>query len=389
MCMSVWIRKYCKRFLGQKIFLVLLFVMPVGTLLFAAMANRDDTSVRVGIVCADDRSLGGRIGQELLEHRGIVRFCRMDSDAQMQEAISRGEIECGYSFPDDMGEKYQQEQYTGLVKQYFRRGSMLHAIAREVVLTGIFRQYAKDIATSYIWDSGMFYTQSIAPQEISESYQKNIKDQTTFTFTFNDSTKVQSKLGDYLVAPVRGCVSLLILLAGFCGISLYRTDQQKEIPVAFGGRIRSGLSVLSIAVPVCLITVVGIASEAVCGVGFLSPKEIVYLLIYDIIVVLFCNLLSYVGVRAGLLWVLALGYVCACAVFTPVFIDMSALVPGVQVLSHICLTNYFLEAVFGGGWELVHLLLLLVSVLGANWILYKITQGSARCFVKKEESSGK
>lgn len=370
--MSVWIRKYSKRFLRQKIFLVLLLVMPVGTFLFAAMANRDDTSVRVGIVCADDSSLGARVGQELLNHRGIVRFCRMDSDAEMKRAICQGEIECGYSFPDDMGEKYRAKQYAGLVKQYFRRGSMLYAITREVVLTGIFRLHAEELAASYIYDSDLFHTEYIVPQEISESYRRNINDQTTFTFTFNDSTKVESKLGDYLVAPIRGCVSLLILLAGFCGLSLYRRDLYREVPMAFAGKIRTRLSVLSISMPVCLITIAGIVSEAACGFGFLSLKEIAYLLIYDIIVVLFCNLLSYVKVSEGMLWILALGYVCACAVLTPVFFDMSAFVPGVQPLSYVCLTNYFLEAVFGGGGELAQMLLLLALLLGANLIRHRI-----------------
>lgn len=369
--MSIWICKYSKRFLRQKIFLVLLLIMPIGTFLFAAMANRDETSVRVGIVCADDSSLGARVGQELLNHRGIVQFCRMDSDAEMKRAICQGEIECGYSFPDDMGEKYQMRQYAGLVKQYFRKGSVLYAIVREVVLTGIFRQHAEEMAVSYIYNSDMFHTESIVPQEIAESYRRNINDQTTFSFTYNDSTKVESKLGDYLIAPIRGCVSLLIFLAGFCGLSLYRKDRCREVPVAFAGKIRTRLSVFSISVPVCLITMVGIVSEAACGFGFLSLKEIAYLFIYDIIVVLFCNLLSYVRVSEGMLWILALGYVCACAVLTPVFLDISALVPDIQPLTYVCLTNYFLEAVFGGGRELIQMLLLLAFLFAANLIGYR------------------
>lgn len=372
--MSVWICKYCKRFFRQKFFLLLLLAMPIGTFFFAYLARQEDTSVRVGLVWSDTSPMGKKIGGELLSHPGIIRFCKMSSDEDMKQAIRRGEIECGYLFPGDMDEKYRARQYGGVVTQYFRKGSMLYAVAGEVVMTGIFRQHAEDLALSYIRESGLFRSEYITSEEVAENYRRNLKDQTTFTFSFNDRTETVRKMGDYLVAPIRGCVGLLILLAGFCGLSLYHRDQSREIPAALSGGMRNRLSVLSIAVPVVLVTVMGILSEGFCGASFLTGKEIAYLLIYDIMVVLFCNLLSFVGVRDGMLWVLALGYVCACAVLTPVFINLSTLVPGIQPLSYLCLPHYFLEAVFGGGREFMRMFLLFVILSGANY-----AAGQIRC----------
>lgn len=373
--MRVWICKYSKRFFRQKVFLLLLLTMPLGTFLFASMADRDDTSVRVGLVCADDFSLGGRVGRELLEHQGIVQFFRMRSDEDMIQAIGRGELECGYSFPVNMDERYRTGQYDGGIRQYFRKGSMLYAIAREVVLTDIFRQHAEDLAASYVHESGLFHTESVMAEEISAYYRKNLEDQTTFSFSFNDSTEVARQLGDYLVAPIRGCVSLLILLAGFCGLSLYQRDRYREVPAALPGAIRRRLPMLSVAIPVFWVSVAGIVSEAVCGPGFLSLKEIAYLLIYDIMVVLFCSLLSYTGIREGVLWLVALGYVCACAILTPVFINLAAFVPGVQFLACLCLPSYFLEAVFGGWSEFLQMCFLFVFLLFMNRIFIVAGKG--------------
>lgn len=370
--MRVWICKYCKRFLHQKIFLLLLFAMPIGTSFFAYMAQQEDTSVRVGLVWSETSPMGNQIAEGLLKHPGILQFRKMDSEEDMRQAICRGDIECGYLFPGDLEEKYRSRQYGGVVTQYFRKGSMLYAVAGEVVMTGIFRQHAEDLAESYIRESGLFRSEYITTGEIAESYRRNLEDQTTFTFSFNDSTKIASKLGDYLIAPIRGCVALLILLAGFCGLSLYHRDQSREIPAVLHGWIRGRLSVLSIAVPVVLVTLAGILSEGLCGAGFLTGKEIAYLLIYDIMVVFFCNLLSGVGIREGILWVLALAYVCASAVLTPVFINLSTLVPGIQLLSYLCLPYYFLEAVFGGGRELVQMLLILALLFGADCAVSRI-----------------
>lgn len=366
--MSIWIRKYAKRFLRQKFFLLLLLAMPVGTLWFAYLAHQDQTCVKVGIVNEQRNLFGTNVGEELLGHQGIIQFCPMNSEEGMKQAIRQGKLECGYLFPAEMQEKYRQHQYTGVVSEYYRKGSLFHTIAREVVLTGIFRQYGQVMVDEYIRHSGFFRVEHMLENEIVQQYQENLKNQETFSFFFNDQTKVKNQLGDYLVAPIRGMISLLIMLAGFCGLSLYREDQRRELPAALPGTVGRYLSLISVMIPVFLVTAAGIVSEALCGFGFLSLKEIAYMLIYDIIVVLFCNLLSFTGIREGALWVFALGYVCASAVFTPVFLNLSALIPGVQGISYLCLPYYFLNAVFGGAREMLYMLMLLVMFLAVTYV---------------------
>ena len=369
--MNIWICKYVKRFFRQKFFLFLLVALPVGTFFFATLAHRDTTSVKVGIVSAENTSFVADIKKELMKHRGMIQFTPMKSVEEMKQAIREGKLECGYSFPADMEEKYSRQQYSGVVDQYYREGGQFHTIAREVVLTGIFRQYGKIMAKDYIRHSGFFRTESISDYEVEKQYEENLKDQRTFSFTIHDTVSVRKEWGDFLVAPIRGCISLLILLAGFCGLSLYQEDCRRELPAAVHGAIRYRLSVLSIGVPVFCISVVGLGSEAMCGFGFLSLKEIAYMLIYDIMVVLFCNALSYLRIQEGTLWVGALIYVCASAIFTPVFINLSVLIPGVQGFSYLCLPYYYLDAVFGGWKEMVQIFVLSALLFGVNQVLKK------------------
>ena len=59
--MKIWIQKYVKRFFCQKIFLVLLIVLPIGTFFFAYLAHRDSTSVKVGIVADSENAFSADI----------------------------------------------------------------------------------------------------------------------------------------------------------------------------------------------------------------------------------------------------------------------------------------------------------------------------------------
>mgnify|MGYP007046005980 FL=1 len=99
-------------------------------------------------------------------------------------------------------------------------------------------------------------------------------------------------------------------------------------------------------------TISGILSELLCGVSFLTIKEIASLLIYDIIVVLFCDLLSAIRVKEGVIWLFALFYLCISVLFTPIFLNLSVLIPWAHVLSYFCLPYYFLNAAYGGVWQI-------------------------------------
>ena len=117
--------------------------------------------------------------------------------------------------------------------------------------------------------------------------------QQTFTMEINKQNFAKKQMGDYLLAPLHGGVAFLILLAGFCGLTLYRKDCGRQIPFAVTGKWRREMSLFSIAVPVVLMTISGILSELLCGVSFLTIKEIASLLIYDIIAFSYTHLDVY------------------------------------------------------------------------------------------------
>ena len=72
--------------------------------------------------------------------------------------------------------------------------------------------------------------------------------------------------------------------------------------------------------------------------------------------VLFCNLLSAIRVKEGVIWLFALFYLCISVLFTPVFLNLSVLIPWAHVLSYFCLPYYFLNAAFGGVWQIFELI---------------------------------
>lgn len=354
--MRIWLKKYTKRFLCQKFFLFLLIALPFFTYLYSYAVHQKSTKVKVGIVADRDDVFVREIQEELLSKTGMITFCEISSEKDMIQKIRKGDLTCGYVFPDTLKKQYENGQYEKCIKQYNSEGNAFFLIAREAVISSVFRVYGRQMLEDYIAQSGLFESHEIQKGEISQKYKDNLEKQQTFTMEINKQNFAKKQMGDYLLAPLHGGVAFLILLAGFCGLALYRKDCGRQIPFAVTGKWRREMSLFSIAVPVVLMTISGIFSELLCGITFLTIKEIASLLIYDIMVVLFCDLLSAIRVKEGVIWLFALFYLCISVLFTPVFLNLSVLIPWAHVLSYFCLPYYFLNAAFGGVWQIFELI---------------------------------
>lgn len=346
--MLVWIGKYSKRFLRQPLFLLLLVLLPIGTMTFSYLAHQKSTAVRVGLVWEDGGEMESEIAEQLMGHKGIASFVRCDSDKGLKEQIAEGELECGYCFPSGMEQRLAKGEYKGLITQYYRAGMSLHFFVSETVFAAVYDRYGERLVRDYVMDSGLYSTYSLAESQITGMYKEQHEKQSTFTFTYDEGTPVQRSFGDYLTAPLKGIMALIILLAGFCGVIVWLEDKRKGMEMAAPFGIRRFLPFLSAGIPVVSLSIAGILSEAVSRLAVPTLKEVACMLIYDIMVILFVVIFSYSGLSGKTMWGISLCTVFAGAVSTPVFVNLPAVIPGVGMLSWLCPPAYYLRAVYGG-----------------------------------------
>lgn len=349
--MGIWIRKYSKRLFHQPLFLVLLVLMPMGTMIFSWLSHQESTTVPVGICCESESGMTHGILENLQEHRGIFSFVRCPSQKEMKKQLAEGELQCGYYFPSDMEERMKNREYDGVITQYYRKGVMIRALAAETVFAAIFERYGESMAETYIMNSGFYDTTQVDEMKISETYQRNQERQMNFQFAYEEAESKRN-LGDYLTSPLMGGVALLIFLAGFCGLAAWQEDRRRGLVAAAPAGVRPYLPVTAIGVPVIWTTLSGVLSLMACRFSLLSWKDIVCLLIYGIMVVAFIHMFAYLPVSSGMMWGISLLLVFISTIVTPVFVNLAAVVPGLGTLSWFCPPAYFLNAVYGGGWQL-------------------------------------
>lgn len=346
--MMIWVRKYTKRFFRQPLFLMLLICLPVGTMLFSYQAQKKSTAVTVGLVWEDTGGIEEEIAERLGEHRGVAVFVRCDSEEELKRRVADGQLTCGYCFGAGMEERLKKGEYKGLIRQYYREGTLLRAIVAETVFAAVYDRYGERIARDYVINSGLYDTYRLSENEIASLYQRQHETRATFHFSYDEGTPAQRSLGDYLTAPLKGGMALLILLSGFCGIIVWLEDKRKGLSVAAPAGVRPFLPYLSAGIPVVVLSVAGIISEMISRFSFLSVKEIACIAIYDIMVIMFVTVFAGSGLSCRTMWGIALCTVFAGAVATPIFVNLSAVIPGIGILSWVCPPAYYLKAVYGG-----------------------------------------
>ena len=137
--MRIWMKKYTKRFLCQKFFLFLLIALPFFTYLYSYAVHQKSTKVKVGIVADKDNVFVREIQEELLSKTGMITFCEISSEKDMIQKIRKGDLTCGYVFPDTLKKQYENGRYEKCITQYRCGGNAFYLIAREAVISSVYR----------------------------------------------------------------------------------------------------------------------------------------------------------------------------------------------------------------------------------------------------------
>lgn len=368
---KVWILKYGKRFLQQKLFWILLLVMPIGTLAYSQLLQQQPIGIQVGIGCEEEGELEQEIIEALKSHKGIVFFEEYATKESMKQAIQNGEIQCGYFLRDKLAWRLNQEKYKNAILQFRKRGDTTYVVASTVVFAKVFEKGNSELVDNFVRESGFFDDNDITRTEIEQLLVSNYKEHDTFKMSFENEDVKDVGIETYLMAPLRGGMALFILLAGFCGLVLWKQDKEKGLLTVTPVGIRPWLSVISVGIPVLAVTVSGILSQWLGNREYFVINEVFYLFLYGIMVTLFVNLFASMPLSGNKTWGVAWMCVFLNAVATPIFINLAMFLPQIKYVQWLCPTSYFLNAWYGGNADLLSFLFGIGVLILVNFVLRK------------------
>lgn len=219
----LWYWFSMKRLLLKPSFVILLCLVPVLLPIGKATMSEDSGVLTVALSSENGDSVSENIISELTKKDSMIRFKKYEDNAV--KAVENGDVEAAWIFKSDIGEKI--DKYTSkksvqpLVDVYVREDNISQKISREVLFEALYGNISQSLYRNYVKSE---IAPNISESELNAFYNSERLRDIVEIKHLNSETPVAKS--NYLTAPLRGFLSLLVLLCTLAAAMYFLEDEK-------------------------------------------------------------------------------------------------------------------------------------------------------------------
>ncbi len=364
----LWFYMLSKRLFRKYSFLVILLLIPLLFPMANAAMHSESGILKIALAHEKrDNPAAEAIMDTLLKEESILLYTRYDSPEAAREAVATGKADGAWIFAADFAETVEmyaaRKRNAPLVTVYEREGTVPLQLAREKLYGAIYPQISYAVYENFIQKS---FSPSITAEDRRLYYEAAVQGDDIIQMKKLHGAETASET-NYLTAPLRGLLSLIIMLCGLAAAMYYLQDNaagrfdwlppEKRILPAMGTCLgacaASGLSVLLALYAAGIFT------------GFW--RETVAMLLFVFAAAGFCLLWAMVFRDAGHLGAMIPFFIIGMLALSPIFFHVQRM----PILRHFLPPGYYLKAIHDGRY-LIYMLLYSVVVYALACLLTQI-----------------
>ena len=359
-----------KRLFKKISYIVVLLMVPVLVWGLMRGARQEAGMVTIGLYAdAREGSFSDEVIRKLTEEKSILKYERFETEEAGRKALEESMVDALWIFPEHLEEELRELAGKGrirpVVRVIEREDDVALIFTREVLCSRIFPKFVYFAYVEYV--KTHLGEDSISAEELQEIYDGILWKGNLFSPEVMDQAKTDAD--SYLLSPVRGLLSIWLVLAGFAALLYYIMDvrkgvydmipQRKRLAYAFG---MQGVVLLNCGI-------VFLAACKILGVLGNPVRETVALLFFLVTIAVFCTFLGMVLRRVEAIGVLIPFAVLFMVVLCPVFLDLRK----VGAVRGILPPYFYLKSISSGeylvnlaGYAVIGLMLCLLMNLRAR-----------------------
>lgn len=224
----IWLVMLSKRLLKKTGFLIILLLIPVLALFMTLCAQNNESSfLRIALYAGRDDTVD--ITDELKrEESDMFSYTFCDNAEEALRMVDSGEADMAWVFQDGLSgeiERFVKGAGNTLVTVYEKEESAVLKLAREKIFALLYPYVCYEIYNDYI-DTELGLP-DISGQERKEVYYLFEKDDSLVEYTTFGEGSEQSEKNSYLTSPIKGMVSVLMLLCGLASSMYFIADEKR------------------------------------------------------------------------------------------------------------------------------------------------------------------
>ncbi len=334
----IWYLMFSKRLLHKFSFIFLLCLIPAVIPLMNTVLS-DDAGILGIVLCTEDSDPAAQKAiDKLCSSDGIIQYSVADSKDSAIDSVSKFKADAAWIFKPNLSEAIYQyavhDSKEPLVQIIQREETVPLQISRELLHGALYEDIAYSVYSDFI-NKNVKPENSVSEAELREYYDSTQRN--------NDIIKTQ-QLGssvprmdtNYLTAPLRGILAILVMLCTMAAALYFLKDQsegkydwmppQKRLIPAFASCLSA--SVFSAVAVFVAFRFTGLTT------GFC--RDLLSMVLYILCTTGFCLNLCVVFRSPGKLGVAIPGLIIIMLVLSPIFFNGNELRP-----IRLCLPSYY------------------------------------------------
>ncbi len=356
-----WFLMLNKRLFKKPGFIAILLLVPFITLAVTT-ATKQESGVLHIVLAAEGG--GDQAAREMIDFldkdTDLILFTVADSPEAAKAQVLSAKADAAWIFPAETDEAIARflkdmDEDNAFIHVYQREQTTMLALSTEKIGQAVFPHVSDDIYLNFI-RKNVPSLDSVSDEVLLDYYQKTLLDVELFAF---DNAETQAaKENGYLAGPVRGLLSVLVVLGGLAAAIYFYKDEDAGtfamLPIS-RRRFVAGVSQQSAILWVALASLLALfVSGQWVGFGL----ETAAMAIYVVAVAGFCTLLRRISGSGRMLSALAPVVVVLLIAICPVFFQQTAF----RFIQVLLPTYYYLNSVYNP----MHLLYM-AAVAPAYW----------------------
>lgn len=373
----MWYIMFSKRLFKRYSFIVILLMIPV-LIPVAKTAMSEDSGMVTVALCMEDSTdeTAAEVIKTLTEEESVVRYRVFDEKDAAIEAVRKSEVDAVWIFSEDLRSKIEafatRQSKKPFVDVIQREETTSLGLAREKLYGAMYSYIAFDVLKGYSYMK--FTTPMELPERtLEQMYLGTDEYGDIINIKRLDSDEVVTLNKNFLTIPLRGLLSLVIMLCGMASAMYFIRDcaegkfdwlsPKKRLAPAFGSCL-AATSAASIAVFLALF---------ISGIFESLGREVLSMFLYMIASAGFSLVLCVLFSSAGKLGATIPFFMIVMIVLCPIFFNLNFLKP----IQHMLPPYYYLLSLYNDNY-ITYMLCYCIGIYVLVYILNLILANSKR-----------
>jgi hypothetical protein len=222
-----------KRMLKKISFLLILCIIPVLTVAMTFFA-REESGVLNILLCTQDKNdaVSNEIINGLLDGDNIISFSKCDDIGDAYDRVKTGVADAVWIFKDNLQQRIDKYVSDGKENNAFvtvveRETNISLQLSHEKLCGAVFPYVSYSVFDNFLYTE-IFTVDEITKEQIKKAYDSAIGGGDLVTFE-SVSGETKGAKTNYLTAPLRGLLSLVIVLCGLASVMYHQSDRENRI----------------------------------------------------------------------------------------------------------------------------------------------------------------